>query len=291
MGKYSIKDLEKLSGIKAHTIRIWENRYKLLQPMRTATNIRYYCDNDLKRLLNISILNKNGFKISKIAKLESNELKEKVVYLIGETSDFNSHIESLIISMIELDELKFEKILNANILKFGFESTVLKIIYPLLERIGILWQTGKIKPAQEHFISNLIRHKIIVAIENIIPEENQNPKRFMLFLPEGELHELGLLFYSYLIKKKGHKIIYLGQSVPFDDIIDTAKIKQIDYFFTAFITTYKNYDLLTYIKDFSKIFSDKTIFILSSLEKQLNSLPYNFKLIDSHQKFLDYLEN
>jgi len=287
MATYSIRDLEKLSGIKAHTIRIWEKRYNLVSPMRTNTNIRYYCDNDLKKLLNISILNRSGYKISKIADLGSDEIKEKVVFLINDTGDRYSQIESLVLSMIELDEKKFEKVLNTNILKLGFEKTILDIIHPFLERIGILWQTGKINPAQEHFISNLVRQKIIVSIENILPEENSNPKKFLLFLPEGELHELGLLFYNYLLKKKGHRAIYLGQSVPFDDLVEVDEIKSCDYLLTAFITAYTDYDINDYINKLSKTFKDKNIYVLGRRLNGLKKFPKNIILVFSPNDFLE----
>jgi len=227
MANYSIRDLEKLSGIKAHTIRIWEKRYQLIQPRRTSTNIRYYSDNELKKLLNISILHRHGYRISKIAQLDNDEIHERIREITNEGCDFISQVENLVIAMIELDENKFEKILSKSIIRIGFEETIIKLVYPLFEKIGILWVTGTINPAQEHFMSNLIRQKLVSAIDGQISSDSSASKKFILFLPEGELHELGLLFYSFMLKKSGHQVIYLGQSVPFHDLIEINEIKPL----------------------------------------------------------------
>ncbi len=287
MATYSIRDLEKLSGVKAHTIRIWEKRYNLVEPMRTSTNIRYYCDEDLKKLLNISILNKNGFKISQIASLEKNELNDKVIYIINDLNENDSRIESLIVAMIELDETKFEKILNQAILKYGFETTIIETLYPFLERIGILWQIGKINPAQEHFITNLIRQKLIVAIDGVIQSKNIDSKKFIMFLPEGELHEISLLVYHYCIKKNGHKVIYLGQSVPFKDLVEVEKIKPADYLFTSIITSNSQIKFNEYLFKLSNQFDNKTIFITGKQASILkkNNLK-NIKIASSPNNFL-----
>src|ERR1035437_4766443 len=219
MINYSIKDLEKLTGIKAHTIRIWEKRYNVVSPVRTDTNIGLYSDSDLKRLLNVSILNRNGLKISSILQLSSQELNQKVLDVSNSSINVDSVIESMIIAMIDLDEAKFEKLLSNGILKYGFEDTVSNIIYPFLEKIGILWLIGTIYPAQEHFISNLIRQKLIIALDTQVNNSNSNRKSFLLFLRDGEYHEISHLFYSFLIKRKGHRVIYLGQNTPLADII------------------------------------------------------------------------
>ena len=166
MAYYSIRDLERLSGIKAHTIRIWEKRYGLLNPTRTDTNIRHYSDDDLKRILNVSILNRHGIKISHIASMDEREMADKVLIISRDTSDYDSLIENLVIYMVDMDQEKFEKLLSRSIMQIGFEDSILKIIYPFLEKIGILWQTGAINPAQEHFISHLVRQKIIVGIDS-----------------------------------------------------------------------------------------------------------------------------
>jgi DNA-binding transcriptional MerR regulator len=233
MGSYSIKDIERISGIKAHTLRIWEKRYGIIEPSRTETNIRYYTNEELKKILNISILNNYGIKISKIVGLSGEELHKKVLEISTEEVEENLQIESLVIAMVEVDESRFEKILANCTLRLGFEQTLLNIIYPFFKKVGVLWQAGAINPAQEHFISNLIRQKLIVAIDSQGMMVKEGASKFLLFLPEGELHELGLLFYSYLIQKSGHKVIYLGQSVPLDDVVKVNELNPADYIITA----------------------------------------------------------
>jgi len=232
-GMYSIKDLERLSGIKAHTIRIWEKRYGVVEPKRTDTNIRYYTNEELKKILNVAILNNYGVKISKIVGLSTEELHQKVIEISNEEVEESLQIESLVIAMVEVDESRFEKILANCTLRLGFEQTLLRIVYPFFKKVGLLWQAGAINPAQEHFISNLIRQKLIVAIDSQGMMVKENPKRYLLFLPEGELHELGLLFYSYIIQKAGHKVIYLGQSVPVKDVVSVNEQNPADYIITS----------------------------------------------------------
>ncbi|HKK38285.1 MAG TPA: MerR family transcriptional regulator [Cryomorphaceae bacterium] len=233
MGRYSIKDIERISGIKAHTLRIWEKRYGIIAPSRTETNIRYYTNEELKKILNISILNNYGMKISKIVGLSAEELHQKVIEISSEEIEEDLQIESLVISMVQVDEQRFERILSNCTLRLGFEQTILNIVYPFFKKVGVLWQAGAINPAQEHFISNLIRQKLIVAIDGQGRNGKEGAKKFLLFLPEGELHELGLLFYNYLIQKSGHKVIYLGQSVPLADVLKVNEQNPADYIVTA----------------------------------------------------------
>jgi DNA-binding transcriptional MerR regulator len=234
---YTIKDLEMLTGIKAHTLRIWEKRYKVVQPERTPTNIRYYSDEDLKKLLNISILNRHGFKISSVANLPNEELSRKIISINSKNFDTDSKVEALVVSMIEMDEVKFEKDLTNMIINLGFEETFNQVLIPFFEKVGLLWQIGTIYPGQEHFMTNLIRQKMIVAIDGILPTaQPEKRKTFVLYLPDGELHEIGLLFYSYIIQKAGHKVIYLGQMVPFEDLIKVVSKQEPDGLVT-FITS------------------------------------------------------
>ena len=259
MSTYSIKDLEQLSGIKAHTLRIWEQRYNLLRPKRTDTNIRFYDDDDLKLILNVALLNDNGIKISKIASMTSNELREEVMKLTERSLTHDDQIHALTICMIEMDEERFDKILSTNILKLGFEQTMLNVIYPFMSKIGVLWQTGAINPAQEHFISNLVRQKLIVAIDGQIPQ--RGGKKFLLFLPEGELHEISILFASYLIKSKGHKVIYLGQSTPNDDLLAVYKLHQPEYLLTVITTSPSSEYVQEYIHALSERFGQAQILV------------------------------
>ena len=291
MATYTIKDLEKLSGIKAHTIRIWEKRYGLIEPERTSTNIRTYCDLDLKRLLNISLLNQNGLKISKIARLSNDELSDKINHLQQNSTDTESQIKSLALSMIELDEEKFEKIISRVVIQLGFEDTMINVIYPFFQRIGIMWQTGIINPAQEHFVSNLIRQKLIVAIDSQININQTSHKSFILFLPEGELHELGLLFFAYLIKKRGHRLLYLGQSVPMNDLIEITRLKPSDYIVTSFVSSINGQDISLYLKNLSERLKNETIFISGGQTENLTGeLPSNVKTVSSPLEFVDILD-
>lgn len=291
MANYSIKDLERLSGIKAHTIRIWEKRYGLLNPERTDTNIRHYSDADLKRILNVSILNRHGIKISHIASLKEKEMAEKVVIISSDTSDYESLIERLVISMVDLDQDKFEKLLSRSIMQMGFEDAILEIVYPFLEKIGILWQTGAINPAQEHFISHLIRQKIIVGIDSVIPANHPSPKHFLLYLPEGELHELGLLFYCYILKKRGHKVTYLGQWVPLSDMASASTVLHIDYLLTSIVAVYSGTDLMDYLLKLSATFHNKTIFISGYQVSQISgTLPGNIIRLSGSQELLHHIQ-
>ncbi|TVR73961.1 MAG: MerR family transcriptional regulator [Marinilabiliales bacterium] len=290
MASYSIKDLEELSGIKAHTIRIWEKRYGIVVPARTDTNIRLYSDNDLKKLLNISILNRYGLKISHLARMDEEELKDKVIHISRESTDTGLQIENLIISMLELDEWKFDKILNDTIIKLGFEDTLVRLMHPFFEKIGLLWQTGSINPAQEHFVSNLLRQKLIVAIDGQAPVQRDNPVNFILFLHESEFHELGLLFYSYLLKKNGIKVIYLGQAVPFDDLEKITKIQKAEYFLTSFTTGITEGNLVKYLQNLSSSFPNHRILYTGLQTAKINgSLPQNLVKIESVTHFRQYI--
>jgi DNA-binding transcriptional MerR regulator len=280
---YSIKDLEQLTGIKAHTLRIWEKRYNIVEPRRTLTNIRYYTNDDLRKLLNISILNRQGYKISNLANLENKELNDKIISISNKSLETESQIEGLMIAMLELDEQKFEKILNTLILNLGFEDTMTKVLSPFFEKIGILWQIGTINPAQEHFITNLIRQKMIVAIDGLIrPSNMPSQKTFILYLHETELHELTLLFYSYLIQRKGHKVIYLGQMVPIDDLSLIANIQHPDVIVSVFTSTYKIKDVQDHLDKLAALFTSKKIFV-GGLQFKLHNyiFPSNIILIES----------
>ncbi|MDD2962612.1 MAG: MerR family transcriptional regulator [Bacteroidales bacterium] len=276
MSTYSIKDLEKFTGIKAHTLRIWEKRYGVVEPERTPTNIRYYSDSDLKKLLNISILNRHGFKISDIVELTDQEMSEKILLLTQRLYDSDSQIEKLVVSMIDVDENRFDKILTSTIIKLGFEQAVLKVIYPFFERIGMLWQIGSISPAQEHFMSNLIRQKLIVAIDGLATNAASGTDTYLLYLPEGEWHEIGLLFASYLIRKRGHQVVYLGQSVPFENLAEIVAIRHCNRILTQFIAAFEEHELMPYITRLASQFSDCKIFISGNqlLDKEMD-LPSN----------------
>ncbi len=291
MGVYTIRELENLSGIKAHTIRIWEKRFGLIAPMRTSTNIRTYCDSDLKQILNISILNRNGLKISKIARLSQDEIVQQINQLTHDVSNAESQIESLTVAMIDLDEYRFEQVLSRSIIQFGFQEAVTQVLYPFFVKIGVMWQTGAIRPAQEHFITSLVKQKFYAALDGLISSEREGSPKFLFFLPEGELHEIGLLFSCYLTKKRGFRTLYLGQSVPLNDLPDLIRKSHVDYLVTAVITTFNSPDISALVQALSTLFSDKTIFLSGSPSLFLpHDIPSHIKTISTPQQFLEEIE-
>lgn len=293
MGRYSIKDLEQLSSIKAHTLRVWEQRYEIIQPKRTPTNIRYYDDADLRLILNISFLNRNGYKISAIAKLEEQEIKDLVVGISDSNLEFPNQVNALVIAMVNLDEVRFEKIISTNTLQFGFEKTMMNIVYPFLSRIGILWQTGSINPAHEHFITNLIRQKLVVAIDGQISPQNPQAKKYVLYLPEGELHELSLLFAAYVIKSRHNRAIYLGQSLPLKDLELINEVYSPDYIMTI-ITSYPTKDeIIAYVRELKKKCPGTKILLSGyqalQLKKGLSAIDDVF-VLDQIQEIINYVD-
>jgi len=264
MHSFTIKDLENLSGIKAHTIRIWEQRYSFLKPSRTGTNIRYYSNEELKKLLNIALLNKYGYKISHIDKMSEAEIKEKILALNQSEAQQERVVNELIRNMVDLDMEKFEAVLDNYILVKGIEKAITQIVFPYLEKIGILWLTNHIIPAQEHLVTNVIRQKLIVGIENIRSSVTVN-KKVLLFLPDGEFHELGLLFMNFLLKSRGVCAIYLGCSVPIDDVEFVAKMKKPDYIFTHLTSVGHKFNFEKFISTINKKFPAVPIIISGKL--------------------------
>ncbi len=262
MSEYTIKDLEQLSGIKAHTIRIWEQRYSFLKPKRSQTNIRYYSGDELKTILNIALLNQHGYKISKIDRMDEAEIQYAVLALSSIPAQEGRVINKLITMMVELNMHEFEVQLNKVIKDKGIEQALLRLIFPFLERIGILWVTNHVNPAQEHFVSNIIRQKILVGINDVEPKSKKQ-KSVILFLPEGEQHELGLLYAYYLMKKQGITTIYLGADLPLKDLQFVANLKQPDYIFTHL--TNPSLSLDRFLPQFKKLLPSFPIVISGKL--------------------------
>lgn len=235
--KYSIKDLEKLSGIKAHTLRAWEQRYSLIEPHRTQTNIRYYVDDHLKRILNIAVLVKSGMRISKVAELSDDELRSAVIDAGRYQGNYESQINAFKISMLEYDEYLFDSIFNKCLIQFGTEETLSKILGKFIQEIGLLWQAGAINVSNEHFISNLVKQKLFSIIDQtILPQRTQGKGSYVLYLPAEELHELGLLYLYFYLKKSGHRVIYLGQSVPIEYLKEVSEKTKVERFISVFTT-------------------------------------------------------
>lgn len=237
---FTIKDLENISGIKAHTIRIWEKRYNLLVPKRTETNIRYYSNENLRKLLNIVLLNNNNFKISKIAKMSEDEIILKSRELTSTSSLHEDAVNSFKIAMFQFDKLLFNTTYNKLLQKKTFREIFKEVFIPFLTQIGLLWQTETLLPAHEHFISNLIAQKILTNTEKLQYNISNTKKNYVLYLPENEIHELGLLYLNYELVLRGNRTIYLGQSLPLSNLDYFFKNKKEICFVTAM--TVKPYD-------------------------------------------------
>ena len=297
MTRYSIKDLEKYSGIKAHTIRIWEQRYKLLKPKRTDTNIRYYDEEQLKYLLNVSLLIENGYRISQICAFNEEEFHEHIKDIMQdahqEATDQNiaTHVNGLVLAMLELDELRFEKIVASSLLRRSFEETVVEVIYPFLKRIGVMWRTGEVTTAQEHFIYNLIKQKVIVAIDGLAMP-GPGAERYMLFLPKSEFSDLLILLFTYVLKNRGKQCIYLGVDIPFKDLLQVAQISQPDALFTFVKAPASKIDTQAYVYELAESFPEKSIFITGNpyFMEELE-YPDNVLLIPSLRELILILED
>ncbi len=292
MSNYSIREIESLSGIKAHTLRIWEQRYNILVPKRTDTNFRFYDDVDLKLILNISLLNSNGFKISKIAEMKMEEMANEVFLITDKNQKFPEQVHALTICMIDFDEERFEKIISKNISQFGFIKTMINLVFPFLNKIGILWIAGSINPSQEHFISNLIRQKLLVAIDGQVTNFIDSPKKILLYLPEGEMHEIGLLFAFYLTKSSNFKTLYLGVNLPFLDLSSAVDVFKPDYIFSCFTSSLPSMNLQDYINKISSSFEQTKILITGhQVFGQDLELPQNVISFSKIEYFIDYLNS
>ena len=221
---YSIKDLEHLTGIKAHTLRIWEQRYEIVVPKRTDTNIRAYSDEDLKTLLNVAVLIQKGWRISKIADLSRDQLNQKVLEEALERGSQSAQVTRMIQACIDLDEQTFSQILDASIRESGEEVTFTQLVGGFIHQIGYMWQTDAIGVAHEHFASNLIKQKMYAALDRLTDQRMTAKKpAILLYLPQDELHELGLLYLHFLLKSRGEAVIYLGQSLPLEHLTPIFK--------------------------------------------------------------------
>jgi DNA-binding transcriptional MerR regulator len=254
--EFTIKDLENFSGIKAHTIRIWEQRYGILSPDRTDTNIRKYNDKDLKSLLNISLLNSLGHKISNIAKLSDDQIRDIITKHAHGNNTEEHFLRILKISMLNYDEELFSNLIDPHVEEYGLEKTFRLVIMPFMKQIGLLWQSDSICPAQEHFISALIRQKLLFHVEAVKTPLMENRRPVVLFLPDLEIHELSLLMLHYILKLRGYKSILLSQSVPSDDLKQVAqRLGDVD--FVSIFTTHPSTVMVPdYLKRLTRMFMD-----------------------------------
>ena len=287
---YSISELANYSGIKAHTIRVWESRYGIIQPRRTATNIRYYQDADLKRLLHIALLKKNGFKISKIAGMSEAEMARQVA-AVRTASPESTPVEALTEAMVQLDECAFDGLLRTSIERRGFERCMLEVVYPFLDQLSVLWLTGSIYPAQENFISYLIRQRLIVATDQLPRPDTTSAPRIVLYLPEGEFQELSLLFTHYLARARGWRCLYLGTDVSTSDLADVYRLYQPRYFFTLLSENFVRQPVDQYATELLTTFPRAELLLsgYQSASPRLGSNP-RLTLLPSLQRTIDFLE-
>lgn len=297
--KFSIKDLENLSGIKAHTIRIWEKRYNLFQPNRTETNIRYYSLKSLQKILNIAYLNNNGYKVSKIAQLKAEEIPAKVKEIaLDNNDDIHYAVNLLKISMINFDQTLFYETFNELKNKMSFQDIFHLVFVPLLEHIGLLWQTHTITPAHEHFIFELIKQKILVATERAIgsSKPKHNEKTYVLFLPDNEVHELGLLYINLELATRGFHSIYLGQSVPIESLEYLKDYYDEIVFVSSFTVKPEKEIINDYLQEFSnKVLNERyNLLLISGRQIQhidTSKLNNKIKLFNNTKEVLQSLDN
>jgi len=291
---YSISDLEQLSGIQSHTIRIWEQRYNALTPMRSEGNTRFYDDNQLVRLLNIVSLNQAGIKISKACSLSDTDLKKILddeIQSIPSTVTFNYYVTTLIKSGLSYDEFSFDALLTRCIAEFGILKAYKNIMYPVLVRLGLMWRKDDICPAQEHFLSNIIRRKIFTAIDQL-PIKKQSKESWLLFLPEDEGHDIGLMFAHYILKAHGYNVIFLGAKVPLGSIanvLDNVNVKNI-LFFMVRLRPLK--DAQKYLNDLQKLCGQVNIHLAGN-EQIINKLKTNSNInrFSSLEEFENVIKN
>lgn len=290
--KYFIKDVENITGIKAFTLRVWEQRYGMLLPKRTDTNIRYYEEDDLKYMMNVALLNANGYKISKIAEMSREEVQQRTLHISENNSTHQAQIQALTNAMIAFDEREFNKILSINMLKLGMIETTSSIIFPLLQHVGILWLSGSINVAHEHFITNLIKQRMYTAIDQITTPLVPNARKFILFLPNGENHELSLLFASYILKTRGQQVVYIGSSTPMDDLNQLFKVHQPDVLFCAVTNANSHMPIQVYINTLSRTWPKTTICLTGNqvVKRKDLKVPANCRIISDTTDFFKFLD-
>ncbi len=287
---FTIKELEALSGIKAHTIRIWEQRYHFLKPSRTQTNIRTYSNEELKTLLMVALLNKHGYKISRIDGMPPEQRREKVLQLSDAEAIQAQIVNDLIGAMIDLDITQFEAILARHIQQHDIFATISTIVFSFLEKVGILWQTNRINPAHEHIASAVIRQKLISAIDQL-PSASQPGPPFLLFLPEDEHHELGLLFVYYLLKKHGLHLIYLGANVPLKDVEYVVKIKTPDYLYLHLTSFSLKQSLPKYLEALASKSSATILLSGATIDGYKKELPAHVKPLTSLAEVVSFISS
>lgn len=288
MNQFTIKDIENLSGIKAHTWRIWEQRYGISMAQRKDSNHRFYDSNNLKEILRISYLYHTGIKISKIAALNQEEMKKLALETQPIENGTEFYIKELIEASIDLDEERFDLTFEEAMKQLGVEDTILKISYPFQKKIGVLWLTDHVIPAQEHFTSNIIRQKLTVAIDKLPYVKDTEKKRIILFTPESELHELPLQFIYYMLRKNRNKVIYFGSNISLNSIESCSQYCSFNYILFHLITNLTGVHPNEYIYELSRRFPDKKILMSGTQVDQVTQIPRNVQLLRSMDEIVEF---
>ncbi len=286
MNRFTIKDIENLCGIKAHTLRIWEQRYNFFTPKRKGSQHRVYDSDDLKALLRISFLYHNGYKISKIAQLNPEQIEKEVANSKPQNCSYELYVHQLIETSIQLDKDNFERVSNEIVSGLGMEKAILHVFYPFLNRIGLLWMTNHVIPAQEHFSSHIIRKKIISATDGL---KVDSPQKYnvVIFSPSGELHEIPLLVVNYLFKKKGIKTTYFGVNVAVESLVYYSRYHSISHFYAHLITHLGSERLDSYICTLCNHFPDKKILLSGPASGCVQQKPVNLVQIHSLDEIIN----
>ena len=288
MEYFTIKDIENLSGIKAHTLKIWEQRYNLFISKRKDSHLRVYNNNELKQLLRLSFLYHNGWRISKIAGLSSDQIAEEVLEFEINDKTYKTFIIQLIEAAVDFNETSFVEILNRLIAKIGFEKCITEVCYPYLSRVGMLWVTNNIIPAQKHFSSNIIQNRIIAETDKL--SINNEAPTLLLFSSKGEDHELPLLFIFYLLRKNDWSIVYLGTGIKKDVVKQFTGNDEIKYLFLLLIASSTVWDADVYFEDLCRSFPSKQIIASGTAVHQVQRSFVNLKLLKSDKQIHEFIE-
>lgn len=283
MSSYSIKDLENITGIKAHTLRIWEQRYNFLKPERTDTNIRTYSDEDLVLILNLALLNQNGYKVSVLDKMPAAEINELVLKLTDDKLAKGDVVHKMIHSILQLDSTLFETILSKEIAANGIEHTIPNIIFPLLAKVGYLWRTSHILPMQEHAISSIIRQKIIAGTD-ALPHVAKSEESTILFLPQNEHHELGIIILHYLLKKQNVDVLYLGANVPYEDLEKIVRERKPRYLQTHITKGSATFCAVNFLSEISRISNGSTVVLSGDAVEERDIKAKNIVFISNYNE-------
>jgi len=289
---YSIAELERYSGIKAHTIRMWEQRYSLFRPHRTETNIRVYNDEQLRKLLNVAALLQAGMRISLIAGMSDEEFVKKLDQQLSDQMSENTYareINALIMAGLTYDEELFHRTFADCMMRYGLEETYVDILYPVLKRVGLMWSTREMDVCQEHYISNLVRQKLFTAADNLTAPKPE-AKKWVLFLGENERHDIGLLYANFLIRQYGHKVYYLGRQVSLNDMASNIDQLSPDFILTFIKHTSQIEWGQNYVNEIGNLLSDCHA-VVAGHPKILNAIekPPNVSFLDNPDQLLKFI--